>query len=162
MDLQRFRAALEEARDTVGLTFDTVRGDWLKLLKDASDAVVRTVLEVDQEGSCVCSVSSDLRALLPAKTELKAVAQEPRKIPRSVSVCSPFRREQSKDRRLLEEAQGLCSPFHREQRPSRERRSWPWAGLYATSLAHSRKLAANAKTVSGTHPATLVPLPIRA
>ncbi|KAI6703754.1 hypothetical protein NL676_012890 [Syzygium grande] len=49
MDLQRFRDALEEARDTVGLTFDTVRGDWLKLLKDASDAVIRHVLEVDQE-----------------------------------------------------------------------------------------------------------------
>ncbi|KAK3433149.1 TIR-only protein [Eucalyptus grandis] len=51
MDLQRFRDALEEARDTVGLTFDTTTGDWSKLLKDATDAVVRNVLEVDEEGA---------------------------------------------------------------------------------------------------------------
>ncbi|KAF8031235.1 hypothetical protein BT93_D0441 [Corymbia citriodora subsp. variegata] len=49
MDLQRFRDALEESRDTVGLTFDTSSGDWSRLLKDATDAVVRNVLEVDEE-----------------------------------------------------------------------------------------------------------------
>ncbi|KAI3439940.1 TIR domain-containing protein [Psidium guajava] len=51
MDLQRFRDALDEARDTVGLTFDTSTGDWSKLLKDATDAVRRNVLEVDEENA---------------------------------------------------------------------------------------------------------------
>ncbi|XP_048140771.1 TIR-only protein-like [Rhodamnia argentea] len=51
MDLQRFRDAIDEARDTVGLTFDTSTGDWSKLLNDATDAVVRKVLEVDEENA---------------------------------------------------------------------------------------------------------------
>ncbi|KAI3439931.1 F-box domain-containing protein [Psidium guajava] len=51
MDWQRFRDALNDARDTVGLTFDTSTGDWSKLLNDATDAVVRNVLEVDEENA---------------------------------------------------------------------------------------------------------------
>ncbi|XP_030467821.2 probable 2' cyclic ADP-D-ribose synthase BdTIR [Syzygium oleosum] len=49
MDLKRFRDTLDEARDTVGLTFDTSTGDWSKLLNDATDAVVRNVLEEEEE-----------------------------------------------------------------------------------------------------------------
>ncbi|XP_057418007.1 probable 2' cyclic ADP-D-ribose synthase BdTIR [Lotus japonicus] len=48
-ELQRFRSALEEAKYTVGLTFDPVKGDWSKLLKDASEAVIMNLLEVEEE-----------------------------------------------------------------------------------------------------------------
>ncbi|KAI4304343.1 hypothetical protein MLD38_039871 [Melastoma candidum] len=46
---KRFGLALEEARSTVGLTFNTATGDWSKLLRDTLEAVMRTVYELDQE-----------------------------------------------------------------------------------------------------------------
>ncbi|XP_051135484.1 TIR-only protein-like [Andrographis paniculata] len=39
-DLWRFRSALQEAKDTVGLTFDTLRGDWPEFLARATEAVM--------------------------------------------------------------------------------------------------------------------------
>ncbi|KAJ6738120.1 COP1-INTERACTING PROTEIN-RELATED [Salix koriyanagi] len=48
-DLQRFTYALEEAKYTVGLTFDTIEGDWSQFLKTAMDAVVHNLIEVDAE-----------------------------------------------------------------------------------------------------------------
>ncbi|KAK7246556.1 hypothetical protein RIF29_41425 [Crotalaria pallida] len=49
-ELQRFSLALEEAKNTVGLTFDSLNGDWSELLRDASDAVIMNLMEVEEEG----------------------------------------------------------------------------------------------------------------
>ncbi|KAF1882335.1 hypothetical protein Lal_00038981, partial [Lupinus albus] len=46
--LQRFRFALEEAKNTVGLTFDSFNGDWSELLRDASNAVIMNLVEVEE------------------------------------------------------------------------------------------------------------------
>ncbi|KAF7803507.1 TMV resistance protein N-like [Senna tora] len=48
-EIQRFRFALEEAKYTVGLTFDPVQGDWSELLRDASEAVIANLMEVEEE-----------------------------------------------------------------------------------------------------------------
>ncbi|KAI3439941.1 TIR domain-containing protein [Psidium guajava] len=48
-DLQRYRRALEEAKNTVGLTFHSSEGDWSKLVRDASDAVIHNLLEAEEE-----------------------------------------------------------------------------------------------------------------
>ncbi|KAJ6416552.1 hypothetical protein OIU84_002416 [Salix udensis] len=48
-ELQRFARALEEAKFTVGLTFDSLEGDWSKFLTTAADAVVHNLIEVDGE-----------------------------------------------------------------------------------------------------------------
>ncbi|KAL1327106.1 hypothetical protein HN51_037194 [Arachis hypogaea] len=50
-ELRRFSLALEEAKYTVGLTFDPLKGDWSEMLKDASEAVIMNLLEVDEEES---------------------------------------------------------------------------------------------------------------
>ncbi|BFG27705.1 disease resistance-like protein CSA1 [Prunus yedoensis var. nudiflora] len=51
VELQRFSWALEEAKYTVGLTFDSSKGDWSEFLRDASDAVMQNLLEVEGEGA---------------------------------------------------------------------------------------------------------------
>ncbi|XP_047326221.1 TIR-only protein-like [Impatiens glandulifera] len=48
-ELHRFRWALEEARSTVGLTFDSTKGDWSELLSKATEAVLRNLHEVEEE-----------------------------------------------------------------------------------------------------------------
>ncbi|KAF8031236.1 hypothetical protein BT93_D0442 [Corymbia citriodora subsp. variegata] len=48
-DLQRYRHALEEAKNTVGLSFCSSKGDWSKLVRDASDAVIHSLLEAEEE-----------------------------------------------------------------------------------------------------------------
>ncbi|KAH6773715.1 Toll-Interleukin-Resistance domain family protein [Perilla frutescens var. frutescens] len=48
-DLRKFRAALEEAKYTVGLTFDTVTGDWSEFLANATDVVIKNLIEVEEE-----------------------------------------------------------------------------------------------------------------
>ncbi|KAF8413922.1 hypothetical protein HHK36_001918 [Tetracentron sinense] len=48
-DLQRFSWALEEAKHTVGLTFDSLTGDWSDLVATASDSVIRNLIEVEEE-----------------------------------------------------------------------------------------------------------------
>ncbi|CAA3015220.1 disease resistance CSA1 [Olea europaea subsp. europaea] len=48
-DLDSFSMALEEAKYTVGLTFDTLTGDWSEFLAKASDAVTKNLVEVEQE-----------------------------------------------------------------------------------------------------------------
>ncbi|KAL7130079.1 hypothetical protein ABFS83_13G109600 [Erythranthe nasuta] len=49
-DLERFRSALEEAKLTVGLTFDTLTGDWPEFLANATDVVIKNLIEVEEEG----------------------------------------------------------------------------------------------------------------
>ncbi|GLT82985.1 hypothetical protein SLE2022_013000 [Rubroshorea leprosula] len=46
-ELQRFEWALKEARYTVGLTYDTLKGDWSEFLTKATDAVMKNLLEVN-------------------------------------------------------------------------------------------------------------------
>ncbi|KAL2244804.1 disease resistance protein LAZ5 [Sesamum indicum] len=48
-DLDKFRSALEEAKNTVGLTFDTLRGDWAEFLANATDVVIKNLIEVEEE-----------------------------------------------------------------------------------------------------------------
>ncbi|CAA0825265.1 Toll-Interleukin-Resistance (TIR) domain family protein [Striga hermonthica] len=50
-DLDRFRSALEEAKFTVGLTFDTRNGDWVEFLASATDVVIKNLIEVEEEQS---------------------------------------------------------------------------------------------------------------
>ncbi|KAK7327925.1 hypothetical protein VNO77_22018 [Canavalia gladiata] len=47
--LQKFSAALHETKYTVGLTFDSLNGDWLELLRQTSNAVILNLLEVEDE-----------------------------------------------------------------------------------------------------------------
>ncbi|XP_038893500.1 TIR-only protein-like [Benincasa hispida] len=44
-ELQRFNWALGEAKYTVGLTFDSINGDWSELLRKASNAVVDNLID---------------------------------------------------------------------------------------------------------------------
>ncbi|XP_059436821.1 probable 2' cyclic ADP-D-ribose synthase BdTIR [Corylus avellana] len=48
-ELQQYSRALEEAKYTVGLTFDTSSGNWSEFLVSASDAVIENLLEIDGE-----------------------------------------------------------------------------------------------------------------
>ncbi|XP_018811254.2 TMV resistance protein N-like [Juglans regia] len=48
-DLQRFNWALEEAKNTVGLPFDSMTGDWSEFLGNASDAIIKNLQEVEEE-----------------------------------------------------------------------------------------------------------------
>ncbi|KAJ7968505.1 TMV resistance protein N [Quillaja saponaria] len=48
-ELRRFRLALEEAKYTVGLTFDSLSGDWSELLRNATDAVIMNLIEEEEE-----------------------------------------------------------------------------------------------------------------
>ncbi|XP_035544177.1 TIR domain-containing protein-like [Juglans regia] len=49
-EIEGFRMALEEAKYTVGLTFDTSKGNWSEFLESASDAIIENLIEVDREG----------------------------------------------------------------------------------------------------------------
>ncbi|GFQ02535.1 hypothetical protein PHJA_002397500 [Phtheirospermum japonicum] len=48
-DIAKFRLALEEAKLTVGLTFDTRGGDWVEFLANATDVVIKNLIEVEEE-----------------------------------------------------------------------------------------------------------------
>ncbi|GLT67752.1 hypothetical protein SLA2020_400380 [Shorea laevis] len=48
-ELKRFQWALEEAKYTVGLTFDTLGGDLSEFLKMTTDAVRKNLLEIEGE-----------------------------------------------------------------------------------------------------------------
>ncbi|XP_043687436.1 TIR-only protein-like [Telopea speciosissima] len=48
-ELQRFRGALEEAKYTVGLTFDSSNGDWSELIRNTTDIVVKSLIELEVE-----------------------------------------------------------------------------------------------------------------
>ncbi|XP_038688491.1 TIR-only protein-like [Tripterygium wilfordii] len=49
-EIQRYKRALEEAKYTVGLTFDSQRDDWSEFLTKATDAVIKNLLEVEGQG----------------------------------------------------------------------------------------------------------------
>nr|KAJ0211346.1 hypothetical protein LSAT_V11C400178270 [Lactuca sativa] len=47
--LDRFKTALEEAKYTVGLTFDSSNGDWPGFLMTATEAIMENLKEVEEE-----------------------------------------------------------------------------------------------------------------
>ncbi|GAB4826917.1 hypothetical protein Ancab_033796 [Ancistrocladus abbreviatus] len=47
-DFHRFHWALKEARHTVGVTFDTLTGDWPEFLAKATEVIVEGLLEADE------------------------------------------------------------------------------------------------------------------
>ncbi|XP_020221124.1 TIR domain-containing protein [Cajanus cajan] len=47
--LQKFVAALEETKYTVGIAFDSLNGDWMELQRKISDAVIMNLLELEDE-----------------------------------------------------------------------------------------------------------------
>ncbi|XP_019168904.1 PREDICTED: disease resistance-like protein CSA1 [Ipomoea nil] len=48
-EMEKFRLALEEAKFTVGITFDTINGDWSELLTRVTDAVMSNMVEVERD-----------------------------------------------------------------------------------------------------------------
>ncbi|KAB5534670.1 hypothetical protein DKX38_017756 [Salix brachista] len=48
-DIRRFNWALEEAKYTVGLTFDSLKGNWSDVVTSASDNVIKTLSEMEGE-----------------------------------------------------------------------------------------------------------------
>ncbi|KAE8659718.1 Alpha-galactosidase 2 [Hibiscus syriacus] len=58
-ELERFSWALEEAKHTVGLTFDTLTGDWSHFLNTATDAVIKNLAKLEAGNSSKsCAASS--------------------------------------------------------------------------------------------------------
>ncbi|KAL3519691.1 hypothetical protein ACH5RR_017840 [Cinchona calisaya] len=47
-ELERFSRALEGAKYTVGLTFDTSTGDWSEFLESTTDAVMNNLVDVEE------------------------------------------------------------------------------------------------------------------
>ncbi|KAI3765062.1 hypothetical protein L2E82_15086 [Cichorium intybus] len=48
-EIDRFQSALEEAKYTVGLTFDSSNGDWPGFLMSATEAIMQNLMEVEEE-----------------------------------------------------------------------------------------------------------------
>ncbi|KAF7141724.1 hypothetical protein RHSIM_Rhsim06G0195600 [Rhododendron simsii] len=46
-DMQRFNSALEEAKYTVGLTFDSLKGNWSDVVTNAAEIVIDSLIELD-------------------------------------------------------------------------------------------------------------------
>ncbi|KAF7145594.1 hypothetical protein RHSIM_Rhsim04G0019200 [Rhododendron simsii] len=49
MAVKRFNAALEEAKFTVGVTFDSVKGNWSEVVTSVEDIVIDSLIEVQEE-----------------------------------------------------------------------------------------------------------------
>ncbi|KAF8029884.1 hypothetical protein BT93_E2335 [Corymbia citriodora subsp. variegata] len=48
-ETERFNSAIEEAKNIVGITFDSSIGDWSELLRDASEAIIKSLMEANQD-----------------------------------------------------------------------------------------------------------------
>ncbi|KAJ8764712.1 hypothetical protein K2173_007802 [Erythroxylum novogranatense] len=48
-DIRRFSCALEEAKYIVGLTFDSLKGNWSEVATSASDIVIESLIEIENE-----------------------------------------------------------------------------------------------------------------
>ncbi|TYH30173.1 hypothetical protein ES288_A01G073000v1 [Gossypium darwinii] len=48
-DLERFKLAIEEAKNTVGLTFDSLKGNWSDVVTSASEIVIESLMEMKSE-----------------------------------------------------------------------------------------------------------------
>ncbi|KAJ4828459.1 hypothetical protein Tsubulata_005685 [Turnera subulata] len=52
-DLKRFGWALEEAKYTVGLAFDSMKGNWSEVVTSASDIVIQSLIEIENDEKLV-------------------------------------------------------------------------------------------------------------
>ncbi|XP_050217367.1 probable 2' cyclic ADP-D-ribose synthase BdTIR [Mercurialis annua] len=48
-EIIRFNQAIEEAKYTVGLTFDSLKGNWSEVVTSASDIVISSLIEIESE-----------------------------------------------------------------------------------------------------------------
>ncbi|KAM7250077.1 hypothetical protein ACFE04_021960 [Oxalis oulophora] len=48
-EVERFNRALEEAKHTVGLTFDSLKGNWSEVVKNTADIVTNSLMEIDYD-----------------------------------------------------------------------------------------------------------------
>ncbi|XAR56566.1 hypothetical protein NMG60_11037105 [Bertholletia excelsa] len=48
-EVERFNSALEEAKYTVGLTFDSIKGNWSDVVTSAADIVIDSLTEMEEE-----------------------------------------------------------------------------------------------------------------
>ncbi|GFS34608.1 Toll-Interleukin-Resistance (TIR) domain family protein [Actinidia rufa] len=48
-ELERFNSALEEAKYTVGLAFDSLKGNWADVVTNAAGIVIDSLIEVEEE-----------------------------------------------------------------------------------------------------------------
>ncbi|XP_020538931.1 TIR-only protein [Jatropha curcas] len=48
-EIHRFNWALEEAKHTVGLTFDSLKGNWSEVVTSASDIIIKSLIEIENE-----------------------------------------------------------------------------------------------------------------
>ncbi|GLT83376.1 hypothetical protein SLE2022_016690 [Rubroshorea leprosula] len=48
-DIRRFKWALEEAKYTVGLPFDSTKGNWTEVITSASDIIIKSLIEINKE-----------------------------------------------------------------------------------------------------------------
>ncbi|PIN22626.1 hypothetical protein CDL12_04664 [Handroanthus impetiginosus] len=48
-EVERFSIALEEAKYTVGLAFDSQKGNWSDVVKNAADIVIESLIEVEKD-----------------------------------------------------------------------------------------------------------------
>ncbi|XWS27976.1 hypothetical protein CRYUN_Cryun25bG0026500 [Craigia yunnanensis] len=57
-DFQRFKLALEEAKYTVGLTFDSLKGNWSDVVTSASEIVIESLIEMESEEQMIKSLKN--------------------------------------------------------------------------------------------------------
>ncbi|XP_030467936.2 probable 2' cyclic ADP-D-ribose synthase BdTIR [Syzygium oleosum] len=48
-EIERFNSAIEVAKNIVGITFDSSMGDWSELLRNASEAIIKSLMEANQD-----------------------------------------------------------------------------------------------------------------
>ncbi|WCJ32150.1 Toll-Interleukin-Resistance (TIR) domain family protein [Euphorbia peplus] len=48
-DIQKFNWALEQIKYTVGLTFDSFKGNWSEVVTSATDIVIKSLIEIENE-----------------------------------------------------------------------------------------------------------------
>ncbi|XP_022735574.1 TMV resistance protein N-like [Durio zibethinus] len=57
-DFQRFKLALEEAKYTVGLTFDSLKGNWSDVVTSASEIIIESLTEMESEKKIIKSLKN--------------------------------------------------------------------------------------------------------
>ncbi|MBA0838337.1 hypothetical protein Goarm_010403 [Gossypium armourianum] len=62
-DLERFNLALEEAKYTVGLTFNSSKGNLSDVVKNASEIVIESLIEMESEQKMIKSSRNTPMAL---------------------------------------------------------------------------------------------------
>ncbi|GLT69371.1 hypothetical protein SLA2020_415280 [Shorea laevis] len=73
-DIQRFSRALEEAKDTVGLTFDSSKGNWTDVVTSTTDIVIKSVIEMDRAERMQRRLKTPMNEYLINKTRTKFIS----------------------------------------------------------------------------------------